>query len=116
MYTPVKGLVDPSNRGEGPGEGGVFQFGGEALDLVGDRSHADGGERGFHGASRRLRDPVVSEGSGVGGLGAVVAVRDLGAVAALLQQLLLGGQIIGENAVGGPNPVQEFEFGRRVKA
>ena len=116
MYRPVKGLVNPSNRGEAPSEGGVFQHGGEALDLVGDRSHADRGERGFHGASRSLRDPVVSEGSGVGGLGVVVAVGDLGAVAALLQQLLLGGQIIGENTVEGLDPVQEFEFGRRVKA
>jgi hypothetical protein len=49
-------------------------------------------------------------------LGVVVAVGDLGAVAALLQQLLLGGQIIGENTVEGLDPVQEFEFGRRVKA
>ena len=60
MGRSVKGPVDSSNRGETLGESDVFQLGREALDLVVDRSHADGGERGFHGASRRLGDPVVA--------------------------------------------------------
>jgi hypothetical protein len=106
----VKGSVDSSNWGETLGKGDVFQLGREALDLVVDRRHADPGERSVHGASRRLVDPVVSERSGVGGLGAVLALGDLGAVAVLLHQLLLGEQVVGEDRIEAPDPVQEFEL------
>ncbi len=62
----VKGPVDSSNGGKTLGEGDAFQLSSEALDLVGDRRRADGGERGVHGDARRPVDPVVGERWGVG--------------------------------------------------
>ena len=106
MERTVDGPFDQANRGKTLGEGYVFQLDRQTLDLVVEGGEVRASEDAVHVSARGVGELDVRVGALVRGLGAVVALGALGAVAVLLEGLVLSEEVVGILRFEGPDLVQ----------
>ena len=104
------------NRPGIPGGSGVLELLGEVVDLAVELTGPDAGHGLLQAGPVRFGDVFAGHCPGEGGGGPVVALGDLGPIALLEDELLLGQQVVGVAHVELPDLVEQAELFVGVEA